>query len=441
MTLTIVSAGGHSITLNELNISGYPSYRAYGGFRKSTGTLDGLGNYTGVPVNTLCNLVGGLYPSEILRVTAGDGYQINFTYSQINGDFLTYNNVTGQPELHNETLTTMLAYYFNDQPLTSGGPLRFAIVGPEGLLTPSKYWVQNVVKMEILGVWRDLGIVSVVPTMTEGDTTDYDAYQTTNDYYESPGYGLLSVIVVVQNYGTVTESYNLTVWVNGTDYWGFKHDFNITPSAIWFYDTTYPSTLAPGTSSGQTNWFLFDISYGAQTSVALFGTQINKPVPPGQYNITATLTDPYDQDPTNNVKSVPFGLHGSVEAFAMQGFSWHGWNSGTTTFWGMMMNLDNTTAVELPSTEQGEYAYMEFTIVNAATGVTTVLDSPVSYLTSWQWTFVSVSTTLPAGKYTCSYIVYFGNAATLTTTDPYPFFGQYSRTFKFVVWAPTRHHW
>jgi hypothetical protein len=35
--------------------------------------------------------------------------------------------------------------------LTSGGPLRFAIVGPEGLYTNSTYWVQKVVKLEILG--------------------------------------------------------------------------------------------------------------------------------------------------------------------------------------------------------------------------------------------------------------------------------------------------
>jgi hypothetical protein len=205
-------------------------------------------------------------------------------------------------------------------------------------------------------------------------------------------------------------------------------NLGVPPNPKTGANVTYPASLDAGADSGWRNWFFLDISYGAST----FGC--NPPVIPGQYKITATLTSTYDQDPTNNVGSVPFGVHGSVEGFAMQGFNRHGWSSGTTTFWGVMMNLDNTTAMELPPTQQGEYAYMEFTITNRATGAATILDSPVSYLNSWQWAFVPVSTTLAAGKYTCSYIVYFG-----TDGSTFPYFGQYSRTFKFTVWAP--HHY
>jgi len=74
----------------------------------------------------------------------------NFTYAQINGDFPTY-DTDGQLVVHNESLVAILAYHFADLNLTSDGPLRFAIVGSEGLYTNSTYWVQKVVKLEILG--------------------------------------------------------------------------------------------------------------------------------------------------------------------------------------------------------------------------------------------------------------------------------------------------
>jgi hypothetical protein len=149
MSLTIIGANGTQMVLNETYIGSLTSYRAYGGFKTSFPSLKGLGYYTGVPINTLCDLVGGIHYGQTLQVTASDDYTINFTYEQVNGDFVTYDNVTGDQVPHNQSLTTILAYYFNDTNLTSGGPLRFAIVGPEGLCTDSAYWVQHVVKMEI----------------------------------------------------------------------------------------------------------------------------------------------------------------------------------------------------------------------------------------------------------------------------------------------------
>jgi putative heme iron utilization protein len=39
--------------------------------------------YTGVSLNTLANLVGGLNSSEVLMVNASDGYHMNFTLTLI----------------------------------------------------------------------------------------------------------------------------------------------------------------------------------------------------------------------------------------------------------------------------------------------------------------------------------------------------------------------
>jgi DMSO/TMAO reductase YedYZ molybdopterin-dependent catalytic subunit len=46
----------------------------------------------------------------------------------------------------------IVAYYFNDENISedSGGPLRLAIVGPEGLVTNSTHWVKWVVKIEVI---------------------------------------------------------------------------------------------------------------------------------------------------------------------------------------------------------------------------------------------------------------------------------------------------
>jgi hypothetical protein len=150
MTLTIVASNGSEIVLDETDIGNMTSHRATGGRINSVGTISGVGNYTGVTINTFCALVGGFHQGQTFRVTAVDGYNMTFTYAQVNGDFVTYDSATGQQTQHNQSLTTILAYHFNDVNLTSGGPLRFAIVGSESLCTNSTYWVQKVVKLEIL---------------------------------------------------------------------------------------------------------------------------------------------------------------------------------------------------------------------------------------------------------------------------------------------------
>jgi hypothetical protein len=153
MNLTVVGASGAQIELNQTGIAGLQSYSGYGGFKNVLGNIKDWGNYTGVPLTVLCNLVGGMTANNTLTVTGSDGYNMTFTYGQVNnGDFVTYNNVTGQQVPNNQSLTPILAYEYDGANLTSdeGGPLRLAIVGPEGLCTNSTLWVKWVVNMEIV---------------------------------------------------------------------------------------------------------------------------------------------------------------------------------------------------------------------------------------------------------------------------------------------------
>jgi hypothetical protein len=150
MSLTVVGANGTQIVLNETGIAALPSYTSFGGYKNQVGTLKGFGTYTGVALETLCNLVGDLTSTSAVQVLAIDNYSMNFTYAEVKGEFVTYDNVTGAEVNHSQPLVPIVAYYVNgtDVP-SSDGPLRLTIVGPEGLATPSVYWVKQVVRIEI----------------------------------------------------------------------------------------------------------------------------------------------------------------------------------------------------------------------------------------------------------------------------------------------------
>jgi hypothetical protein len=152
MSLTIVGANGTQVILNETGVAELPSYRGYGGLKNSVSVVKNLGNYTGVSLNTLCGLVGGLTSASSVNVSASDGYWSIFTFDEVvNGNFTTYNS-NGEEVSHSQPLVPIVAYYFNDANISesNGGPLRLAIVGPEGLVTNSTLWVKCVVRVEVI---------------------------------------------------------------------------------------------------------------------------------------------------------------------------------------------------------------------------------------------------------------------------------------------------
>jgi hypothetical protein len=150
MTLTIVGTNGTQVVLHETEIGNLSAYKAYGGYKNQLGYIRGLGYYTGVRFTTLCDLVGGMQAGDTLRVTASDNYTRDFTYSEVVlGQFITYDPSTGDQVPHSQPLVPIMAYYYNDSDIPDG-PLRVAIVGPEGLVTDSNYWVKWSVKMEII---------------------------------------------------------------------------------------------------------------------------------------------------------------------------------------------------------------------------------------------------------------------------------------------------
>jgi Dockerin type I domain/CARDB len=198
MNLTLVAPNGTQKVIHEGDIGNLTSYRAEGGYKNKLGTITGPDNYTGVPLTTLCDLVGGINQNGLLLITASDGYTTTFTYAQVNGDFVTYDPITGNPVTHNQSIVPILAYFKNDVNVSSSdGPLRIAIVGPEGLITGSSYWSKLVVKLEVR--WDDVAVSGVAPEKTvvkQGETC--------------------SISVTVENLGGSSETFNVTLYANTT---------------------------------------------------------------------------------------------------------------------------------------------------------------------------------------------------------------------------------
>jgi hypothetical protein len=187
-----------------------------------------LGNYTGVPLTTLCDLVGGITVNNSLRITAIDNYTTSFSYEQVNGDFITYDNTTGQEVPHSQLLTTILAYYFNRTDLPeSDGPLRVAIVGPEGLATFSGYWVKQVVKLEIRYVDQVNVTAITLPktvvgksfschvNVTAANVGFYDNTFTVTVYANQTAFGTQTLALTPGNYTTIAFIWNTTASAYG----------------------------------------------------------------------------------------------------------------------------------------------------------------------------------------------------------------------------------
>jgi DMSO/TMAO reductase YedYZ molybdopterin-dependent catalytic subunit len=133
-------------TLSE--IMGMPSLTGTGGYIKTTGTIVGPYNYTGVPIEYLLSQTGSLPVEYTIEVKSDDGYVTYYNNTQVEGSFLAYDHngdVVGIEEC-----TMMLAYYEGGEPLPSGGPLRIVTVNEDGYLTDGHWWAKYVVNITLI---------------------------------------------------------------------------------------------------------------------------------------------------------------------------------------------------------------------------------------------------------------------------------------------------
>ncbi len=148
--LTLIGKGGQEVVLSYDELTSLPSMTVPGSFFSSVGTVFGPYSVKGVSIGLLCDMVGGMSESDILFVTAKDGYSSVYDYQQFRGEFDTFEPGTMRQIPGGET-RFLLMYEQDGAPLehNDGRPLRIAIASPEGLLTEGHWWVKWVNRLEI----------------------------------------------------------------------------------------------------------------------------------------------------------------------------------------------------------------------------------------------------------------------------------------------------
>jgi hypothetical protein len=141
-TLTLISDSTTKV-LTASDLLAMPTYTGVGAVR-SGGSISysTVGNYTGIPLLYLCNLVGGLTPSSTITLTASDGYFTTLNYDQVHNNVFTQYNITTNTVISGQNPIIILAYAVNgtelpgiESPNDLGGPLRDMVVSNNGTST------------------------------------------------------------------------------------------------------------------------------------------------------------------------------------------------------------------------------------------------------------------------------------------------------------------
>ncbi len=256
--LTLIGNETRAYTLDE--IKAMPYHTAGGGFRKSTGTVVGPHNYTGVNITYLADLVGGITPSESVKMTASDGYSMTYTYEQVIGEIATYEGTTGP-------MTMVLAYEEDESPISDeyGGPLRVAFVGPDSPITDGHFWVKYITTIEILGSVEEwnltlTGAITDIPDRStfESCVGCHRASWTDGNSQEWSGVPLWLLV------GVVDDAHNETA----------KHYFNDT-----FADIGYNVTVAAADTYNKT----FNSTFVKRNNELILANEMNGTVLPEKY--------------------------------------------------------------------------------------------------------------------------------------------------------------
>lgn len=141
--LTLVGRNGDERTLTIQEVKAMPASEGTGGFFTTTGQVRGPFEVKGVGLEHLCDLVGGIGESDLVFVSASDGYSSVFDHRQIDGGFPAYDPSSMREVPHGGLLLTLM-YEQDGRPLSDedGEPLRLAIIGTESLVTEGFYWVR-----------------------------------------------------------------------------------------------------------------------------------------------------------------------------------------------------------------------------------------------------------------------------------------------------------
>lgn len=138
-------------------IQAFTVYTGKGGYHKNfagPGSIQQVGNYTGVAITTLINQLDNLPQNYSINVTSSDGRYMVYNHSAILGNLAIYDslNELNVDSIGNDNFTMVLAYTFEGEYLneTKDGKLKIAFLNDEGSITASSLWSKFVVSIDVL---------------------------------------------------------------------------------------------------------------------------------------------------------------------------------------------------------------------------------------------------------------------------------------------------
>jgi hypothetical protein len=138
------------LTYTLKQLEALTSYDGLGGKINKKSTITGPYNYTGVEISTFLNELDNPPDRYYITTTSSDFYRQEFTYEQISGNVTLYNETryeTGQGNLK-----MIISYKQEGEYLTDpeGGPLMVAFI--EDYYTDSNLWTRMLVSLEITDI-------------------------------------------------------------------------------------------------------------------------------------------------------------------------------------------------------------------------------------------------------------------------------------------------
>ncbi len=230
-SITLVAFNGtqRNVTLSEM--LGMEAVERYGSFQNSYGNVRGQGNYTGVLIADLIELIGGMEADQVIIVIAEDEYQQYFTYSNlypnttqysIQGDFvLAYSlNGTTIPDFEDGPRLMFLpadGYYSNDDGVLTIDPQFYSgSAGPKLVSNVAKIVIaerpvapeEEILSVTVGGVTEGYTLSEIVEFgAINGTGGTKNRYGTLKGPYNFTGVAVLDLLA---DTGALPDNYNLS---------------------------------------------------------------------------------------------------------------------------------------------------------------------------------------------------------------------------------------
>ena len=293
LTLTVVGAEGQQVVLHSADLAALTSFIGKGGTKSSAGDINSIGEYTGVPVLAICDLVGGISPDNTLTVSASDGYSMVYTYNQVHGqDFTTFDPVTGDEKQPTKPLTLTVCYYRKWLCITSrrrtpqnGHPRRRGIIGGRSLLDVLGDKNRGNCKCERLE--RAVDVTGIEPLTMDRQSFTSILYNSPLDWTDSSG-----------NVWTGTALWRWALWTN---YHGGVSNASL--------DAGYTLKVI----SGNGNSAVFDDSRVKMNDNIIVAAELNgAPLSESYWPFTLVGSDVSSQEPIRNIVQMQITLDQSI---------------------------------------------------------------------------------------------------------------------------------